>query len=577
MSELSKNQKRIKTVWRFGRKYIPLFILAEICILISYATSIVLPLNLTKLVDKVLYGRQINILWEVITAYAILFLVSTIFNLIYAYTWQTLNNKYVVDVKNKLFEKTIFAKVKFLSSMNSGDIMSRIDGDADQFIHIIQRNLFHFINSILLCIGILIMVARINMSITLILLIAAVLPIVITRISGKLTEKYSKASRETNGEFSGKLFEILKGMREVKIFCAEKWATSLLFSKLKRIIKLNNRLSKVGFVLNKAIYLVNLMTSLIIYGFSALLIINGHFSVGLFLAVIEYIALMHKKMNWMLRIYLDWNARKISVDRVNEILESESENDNGGLVIGALNNIEFKNVSFGYEGNTVLKNASFKIKQGERVGIVGTSGAGKTTITGLIMKMLEPQTGNIYINGQDIEAIKYSDIRKKIGIVQQDILLFNDSVRYNLLLGNQDISDNELMYACEQVGLSEFVKQLPQGLDTRIGLNTQGLSGGQKQRLMIARILLKRASTIIFDEATSALDIETESMVAKELVALNDDTTMIIISHRLDTIKSCNKIIVINDGQVESIGRHEDLVNSSKAYHTLFCKGEAVA
>ena len=171
--ERVKNRRRIQSVWRFGKRYLPLFAVAELCILVSYAISILLPLNLKRLTDQVLYGHEYGLLPEVIKSYIILFVIAAGFNMLYAFVWQALNNRYIVDIKNEVFRKTIFAKASFLSNMNSGDIMSRIDGDSEQFIHVIQRNLFHFVNSMLLCAAVIWMVAAINPVIAVLLVIAA--------------------------------------------------------------------------------------------------------------------------------------------------------------------------------------------------------------------------------------------------------------------------------------------------------------------------------------------------------------------------------------------------------------------
>jgi ABC-type multidrug transport system fused ATPase/permease subunit len=222
-----------------------------------------------------------------------------------------------------------------------------------------------------------------------------------------------------------------------------------------------------------------------------------------------------------------------------------------------------------------LDNVSFQIQTGEKVAIVGASGVGKTTITGILLKFFEPQSGGVYIDNIDIRDIKYSDIRKKIGIVQQDILLFDDSVRYNLLLGNTNLSDDEILKVCEKVGLADVIKELPFGLDTRISVNSHNLSGGQLQRLMIARILLRDISVFIFDESTSALDVETERKILAELNIYHENAISIIISHRLDTIKKCDKIIVLEDGKVVKIGTHHNLMEESQTYKNMFDPGIA--
>lgn len=560
---------RVKTVCRFGKRYWPLFMIAEICILISYAVALLLPLNLTFLTDKVLYTYNYSLLDDAIRNYIILFVVAGISNFIYAYVWQNLNNHYIVDVKNALFEKTIFAKSKWLSNMNSGDIMSRIDTDSEQFLHIVQRNVFHFINSAALCIGIIVIIWNRNQTLAILLIAAALLPIIITRLCGKWAEKYSKQSREITGTYSGRIFEILKGIREIKLLCAEWWAKSQVLDPLKKLIKLGNKIRRVDFAVNKSIYLVNLTVSIIIYWVSVQLIMNGNISIGIFLSIIEYTALLHKKMNWMLRIYLDWFSRKVSVDRVKEVLNVETESDQGESLSEPIQNLAFDHVTFGYQEDVVLNDISFEVHRGEKVAIVGSSGVGKTTITGLIMKYFEPQKGRVLINGQDSNKLKIKTVREKIGMMNQDIFLFQESIRYNLLLGNPEYTDGELLEVCDRVGLGEIIRNLPHGLDSKISKDFD-LSGGQKQRIMIARILLKNVDTIILDEATSALDITIEGQILKQLSSLSPDTTMLIISHRLEAIRHCDKIIVLDKGKIVEIGTHNSLIQAKGIYYSLF-------
>ena len=563
------NRYRIKSIWYFGKKYVPMFLIAEMCILVSYAISVLLPINLTKLIDEVLYGGQYSLLPEIIKNYIFMFLSATVFNFIYAFVWQYLSNHYVLDVKNKLFEKIIFAKASFLSGMNSGDMMTRIDGDSEQFIHVVQRNLFHFINSAVMCLGIVILVAQINITISVMLIISALLPIILTRLCGKFTEKYSKESREISGNMVGKLYEILKGFREIKIFKAENWATKTILYPLKRLIKLGNNIRTMDFLVDKGINLINLITTITIYAFSAFLVMKGEFTVGIFLAVIEYVSLLHKKLNWMLRIYLDWFNRKVSIDRVNEILSLESESLEGKKLENIFS-IEFKDVEFAYEkDNIVLSNLSFKINKGEKVAIVGNSGNGKTTTIALLLGFYKANKGTILVNGIPLSQIDTATLRRKIGIVSQDIMIFEDTVRYNLSLG-MNFSNQEIWTVLKAVNLFEIIKSLPSGIDTVISSSSHNLSGGQKQRLMIARLLLRMPDFIILDEATSALDIETEKAISEYISSISQDATMLIISHRLETIKNCDNILVLNEHKIEDSGTHKDLLKRSPTYAAMF-------
>lgn len=576
MEEKKAGGGRLSGVLRFGKRYTPLFLTAELCILVSYGVSLLLPLNLTRLTDQVLSNGRYELLGSVIGAYAALFLTAAVFNLLYAWVWQTLNNRYIVDVKNALFEKSVRARPSILTGRNTGDVMSRIDVDSEQFLHVIQRNLFHFVNSALLCAGILLMVARISLWVALLLLTTAVLPILLTRLNGRLTERFARAARETTGQFSGRLFEILKGMREIRLLGAEKWAADSVIGPLKALVRLGNRSRRVDFLTEREISLIHLMTSLALYALSAFLIVEGRMTVGQFLAVIEYVALLHRKMNWMLRIYLDWYWRKVSLDRVNEILEGEEEPSGALTAQGTIETLVFEHVDFAYGEAPVLRDVSFTIRRGEHVAIVGASGVGKSTIAELMLRFYDPAAGRVVVNGVDARQYQLGPYRRQIGFVGQDVLLFDGTLRYNLLLGCEEgRTDEELLAACERVGLGDFVRGLPEGLDTRLGGTAQGLSGGQKQRVMIARALLRNADFLILDEATSALDVEIEETLWDALTEQENGKTMVVISHRLKTIRECSRILVLHEGRIVGEGAHEELLRNNAVYRSLFVQGGA--
>lgn len=565
----SDTLKYMKIIWRFAKSHIGLFGVSELCILILYAVSLLLPLNLVRLVDSVLKNGQFSLLPTVIRDYIILFLISAIINLLYAFVWQTLNNRYVTGIKNEMFRKILFAEPVFLTNMNSGDFMSRIDYDAEQFINIIQRNLFHFMNSILLCAGIIIIVAKINFIFSLVLIIAAILPIVFTRQMGKRTQIFSNEKRQLTGTLTGRIFEILKGFQEIRLLCAESWAKSQLMTSLKRIVTLDNRIRRMDFFTDKGTYLVNLLTSLIVYGYSTYLILNHRFTVGLFLAMIEYIALFHKKFNWILRIYLDWFGRKVSVERVNEILECESESDNGEKIENIIS-IAFNDVCFKHEeSGPVLENVSFVINQGEQVALAGVSGAGKTTIIGLMTGLYKPSSGEILVNGISLSNIKRSSLRKAFAVVSQNIFLFDETIRYNLNMG-ASYPDEELWHVLEIVELREMVEGFSEGLDTKIGALGRNLSGGQKQRITLARALLKQKGFIVLDEAASALDVMTENIITKRVAAYSKDITLLLISHRQASLEFCKRVILLNNKTIAADGSHDELNRHSDAYQVMF-------
>ena len=562
-------KERIRTIWFFAKKYIPFFVVAEICIVLIYAISVLLPVNLAFLTDDVLYKNNFYLLPKVIVNYIILFLISAAANFIYAFVWQFLNNHYVLDVKNDMFKKIITAKALFLSNINSGDIMLRIDGDSEQFINIIQRNIFHFINSFIMCAAILIIVFKINAAISVMLICAGLIPIIITKFFGKKIEKIYIKQRDIFGKMSGRVYEIIKGLREIKLFNSYNFAEKQFFVPLKKVIELNVKGGNINFLSQKITGFINLFFLLCIYGFSAFLILNKKLTIGMFLAIVNYISLLQKKFNWILNIYLDLNARKVCIDRVNEILKIEPEK-NEGIKISSIKSVEFKNVGFGYYKNSdILKDINFSVKNGEKVGLVGASGNGKTTISSLLLGFYSLNYGNIFINNIPINKISVLSLREKIGMVSQEISIFEDSIRYNLCLG-KNYSDEEIFNALKDVDLFNDIKKMPEGIDTVISQTSCNLSGGQKQRIMIARVILKNPEFIILDEATSALDVKTEKAIIKRFDEKFKNSAILIISHRLETIKNCNKIFVLNNKKTEISGTHKKLLKTSGTYASLF-------
>lgn len=570
------NRTRIKHIWQYGKKYIGLFAVAEICIVVLYAVAVLLPLNLTFLTDEVLNDGKYEQLWTVIRNYILLFVVSCIFNLIYAFVWQTLSNQYVGDVKISLFDKIVHAKAAWLSSINSGDLMTRIDTDSDQFLNAIQRNLFHVVNSIIMCVCIIVIVCFIQPVVAIMLIITAVLPIILTRVLGSIVQKAAQQEAATNGAFQGRLFEILNAMKDVRLMSARKWADQKVCQFVQKLIKLRTKVKWLDFSTDKFIQFVNLITSLIIYFYCALLVSHGAMTIGIFLALLQYITLLHRKMNWILRLYLEWFGRKAGLDRVIEVLTLPGETQEAypNISINELiESISFQNVCMVYDRNEILHNLSFEIRKGEKVAIVGYSGAGKTTIADLMVGLYDATSGSVCINGANVKTYDPKTLRSKIAVLSQQITLFKASIRENLLIGcsiERDYTDEELMSVCDSLELGDRIRQLSLGLDSVLGTDGFDMSGGQKQRLMIARMILRDPEVMILDEATSALDMDIERKVVDLLCERNEEMTLIVISHRVEAVERCDRAIVIYQGMQIAEGSPHTLKNKCDMYRRMF-------
>ena len=537
-------KENLKFVYRYAKKYIILFLIADLCILIMYGITFLIPQQIIRLVNLVFQAELYYILPDIIKTLLVYFLINSAANLLYSFLWQKLNSTFVVDIKNDLYRKLLYIKPSHLNSLNTGDIMSRLDSDADQFISFIQRNIFHFINSGILCMIILLYVARISIVLSAVLLLFSLLPVFLTVLFSKDIDKLSQKQRENNGEITNKIFEYLNKFSQLKIINGFPWATSNLFGLFRKEIDYNNKISKKHFLLEKLVYIINLICSIVIYIITIVLMQKSQITLGLFIGIIQYVAILHRKFNWMLRIYLDYRNRHASITRVREIIELPDENKENNLI--KINNIEqivFKNVSFGYDKDKkILDNVSFVINKDDKAALTGKSGAGKTTIISLLLKFYEPDSGEILINGINIKNISAFSIRKNICVIQQNYATFMGDILFNLTLGN-DYQIQEIETACNNAKTLRGINNFPDKFKTKLDSYGSGLSGGQKQRIMIARGLLRNCSVIILDEATSSLDIETEKGILENISKLNKTT--VSISHRKEALSICNKVIEV--------------------------------
>jgi ATP-binding cassette subfamily B protein len=403
--------------------------------------------------------------------------------------------------------------------------------------------------------------------------------VLITKKLSKKNKKTEKIMVEQRALLNSHQFEFLNGILDIKILSMSYNAIKHLVKIIIRMYREKIRLDKWLIVSERVMSGINLLSTMLIYLFSLFLIMKGHITIGGFVVCTNYISRITRIFSTINQYLTSIRVHSISIDRINEILDMESERN---IIDGHNNNtlrnisindvcVEFENVSFSYDAdNPILKELSFKIHYGEKIALVGESGAGKSTIINLICGLYEIDNGNIKFNKYNIETINLNILRSNIGVVHQDIQLFNDTIRYNLGFGNPDLNDNDLWEALEAAHLKQFVFSLPDQLDTLIGFSGTTLSGGQKQRLAIARIFIKNPKLLIFDEATSSLDSEAEYAIQSSWERLSANRTVIIIAHRYSTIKNADKVMVIKNGNLVAFDGHEQLLKHCDYYRYLF-------
>lgn len=509
----------------------------------------------------------------VICLIVITFIFKNLFSYLAFYFITFLKNGVLKDIRNDLYDKTISLPVSYFSEKRKGDIMARIGNDVIEvhysFLSILE---LIFRDPIMIIVSIVMMLL---FSVKLTIFIFVFIPIagLIINIIGKNIKKTSDKVQSEQGIFLSILDETLQGLKVIKGFTAEKIFNNKFQSSTNRFEKLLNKVmiktqlaGPVSEILGVIVFCV-----LIWYGGQIVLIDGTIEGDGLltFLGFAYNIITPAKSISKASYTIKKGNS---AAERILEILETEDElkdKPNAQNKLSFNSTVEFKNVWFKYEDDYVLEDFSLTIPKGKSVAFVGQSGSGKSTLANLITRFYDVTKGDILIDGVNIKDLSKKSLLNLMGIVSQDSILFNDSVKENIKIGNQNASDEEVLKASEIANAYEFIKNLPETFDTNIGDSGNKLSGGQKQRLSIARAVLKNPPIMILDEATSALDTESEQVVQLALDKMMENRTSIVIAHRLSTIQNSDNIVVLHKGKIVEQGKHEELLTKKGEYFKL--------
>ena len=563
--------KFLKKVWNVAKQYKWQFALSYIILLIELALNQILPLLLGNIVDAAVYKSNMAVFLTAAAIYASVYLGRVLCGFLQLQFWQRLNNKYVYGLRVKCYEKVLRLKASLLTDIKTGDILQTINGDTMEFHHVLQRYAMRIVNAGIGTMVSLIIVAYLKWEIALIMAILIPTSILLTEKIKKKTKKISKELRNNQGEYNSWLMEILKGIREIKLFAAENTVEGQFVNKNNELIKSGIKYSKINFISDKTITLIYFVAQLILYIVSALFVATGSINVAEYITIAAYYNLVSNNFQRILRDNMAFQARQVAIERVFKLIDEEWE-DNTGLspLVVSEGQIDIKNLSFSYEKDfNILKNLTYTIAPGKRIGIVGESGVGKSTLAHLMIRFFEPQNGSIKIDGQNLDECTYSSVRNMIGLVSQEAVIFDVTVKDNICFG-ADVPDIIIWNVIEKSYLRAEIEKLPNGLHTMLGKDGHSLSGGQNQRLAIARILYKNPKIVILDEATSALDEGSERIVQKALDELTEGRTSIIISHRLNSIAHADDVIVLKNGEVEAVGNFKQLMHDSVTFRELF-------
>lgn len=564
----------IKVLSKYIKKHRQNFILFYIGWLFDSILTVISPITFAIMIDEIIYYKNIDGFLKVSLVFVIMSLFSCILYFFIYAEHHYLMSMYTFDIKLDIFKKMQSMKAAYMTSAKTGDIITMLMGDTEECMHFIIRNVIHPTNAILKGIIYIAYIYIISFK-------AGVIVTVFLPLSAYLTFKLSKKirvhtdrQRELSGNYISWLFEILKGLTDIKLLCAQRTVRSTFTKQQRKLCDVNIKTSIWNLLCNKAIEFINLLLQLSIYGVCAYLAFSGQITIGSVIVLVSFVfTLKDDILLGLVSSYIDAQSRLTRIERIKNFLSQNDESAWPGKneLMVSHGNINLSNISFSYNAsNPILKDFSANIPSGSHIAIVGKSGCGKTTLISLLTGMYKIASGKIIIDGQDIYDCSLKSIRKNIGIVQQDILLFDGTILENLLLGNPKAKEKDVWKACKRAGIASFIEALPNKLNTIIGKAGVGLSGGQRQRLAIARIYLKNPAIIVFDEATSSLDLETEKIIHEAWKNLLKGRTAIVIAHRLSSVLLCDSAVLLEDGKVKALGPPKKLMQENLPFKKLF-------
>lgn len=564
--------KRFISYYKPHRK---LFLLDMACAFLIAALDLVFPIVTRDVINNIIPEGRIRSLFIITGVLVLLYIVRYIANYIVDYYGHVVGTRMEFDMRKEIFSHIQSLSFSYFDNTKTGHIMSRIVNDLREITELAHHGPEDLFISFVMLIGSFVILLRVEWRLTLI--IFAFIPIMIWFAISKRNklEQAFRAQRVKIAKVNAQLENSISGVRVAKSFTNEEYEIEKFDVGNSEFKKSREHAFKTMAEFTAGIQFFSNILNILVISLGGYFAYKGYINMGDLFAYLLYVTFFLQPIRRLAQFIQQYQDGMTGFERFVEIMNIEpdiADSENAVDLENVKGKIELKNVTFSYEDNkkTVLSGLNYTIDAGETLALVGPSGGGKTTLCHLIPRFYELDEGEILIDGISIRDIKLKSLRKNIGLVQQDVFLFTGTIKENILYGNLDATDEEVIEAAKNANIHDFIMTLPNGYETYIGEKGVKLSGGQKQRLSIARVFLKNPPILILDEATSALDNETEIAIQESLERLSKGRTTLVIAHRLSTIRNADEIVVLTDKGIEEQGRHEELLEKEGLYAKLY-------
>ena len=569
----------IKKMVFYLKKFLPLIVVSLVLASLSAVLSIIGPNKLSDLTDVITEGIMKGIDFEAVKSISIfllcLYFTSALFNYIQTLIMTNVANNFAKDLRSRISKKINRLPLKYFDEHSYGDILSRVTNDVDTIGITMHNSLGSLVSAITLFIGSIIMMFVTNWIMAITGILASIIGFVFMSLILSKSQKYFSQRQTELGKLNGHIEEIYSNHNVVKAYNGEKEASEKFDKYNQKVYESNRKSQFLSGMMQPIMGFVGNLSYVAVCVVGSILVMNGDIKFGVIVAFMIYVRLFTNPLSQIAQGMNNLQSTAAAAERVFEFIEEKemsSEEDikkrlHKSKVKG---NVVFDHVKFGYNSDKIVINDfSCNVKKGQKIAIVGPTGAGKTTMVNLLMKFYEINSGDILIDGESIRELSRENIHDLFIMVLQDTWLFEGSIRDNIKYNKENVTDEEIMDALEVVGVDHFVKSLPKGLDYVLTDN-DSISAGQKQLLTIARGMIKDAPFLILDEATSSVDTRTEELVQKAMDKLTEGRTSFIIAHRLSTIKNADLILVMKDGNIIEQGNHKNLMEKNGFYADLY-------